>query len=43
VDSECRVWDYVPALAALLANPQDVYVNFHSDLCRGGFARGFLP
>ncbi|HJS44430.1 MAG TPA: CHRD domain-containing protein [Gemmatimonadales bacterium] len=31
------------ALAELLANPQDFYVNFHSDLCTGGVARGFLP
>ena len=31
------------ALAELLANPDDFYVNFHSDLCPGGFARGFLP
>jgi len=31
------------ALAQLLANPQDFYVNFHSDRCPGGFARGFLP
>lgn len=31
------------ALAELLANPQDFYVNFHSDNCTGGFARGFLP
>ena len=31
------------ALAELLANPDDFYVNFHSDLCTGGFARGFLP
>src|SRR5262245_15423223 len=31
------------ALAELLANPGDFYVNFHSDLCPGGFARGFLP
>ena len=31
------------ALAELLANPQDFYVNFHSDRCPGGFARGFRP
>lgn len=31
------------ALAALLANPAEFYVNFHSDVCPGGFARGFLP
>lgn len=31
------------ALAELLANPAEFYVNFHSDLCPGGFARGFLP
>lgn len=31
------------ALAELLANPSDFYVNFHSDLFPGGFARGFLP
>jgi hypothetical protein len=30
------------AHAELLARPQDFYVNFHSDLCPGGFARGFL-
>jgi len=30
-------------LAELLANPGDFYVNFHSDRCPGGFARGFLP
>jgi hypothetical protein len=30
------------ALAELLANPQDFYVNFHSEICPGGFARGFL-
>lgn len=35
--------DHAEALAELLANPQDFYVNFHSDLCPGGFARGFLP
>lgn len=31
------------ALAALLSDPGSFYVNFHSDLCPGGFARGFLP
>ena len=31
------------ALAALLNDPESFYVNFHSDLCPGGFARGFLP
>lgn len=31
------------ALAALLANPSEFYVNFHSDAFPGGFARGFLP
>jgi hypothetical protein len=31
------------ALAALLDDPGSFYVNFHSDLCPGGFARGFLP
>jgi hypothetical protein len=31
------------ALAELLANPGDFYVNFHSDAFPGGFARGFLP
>ena len=35
--------NHAAALAALLANPQQFYVNFHSDLCTGGFARGFLP
>src|SRR6266498_2142856 len=30
-------------LAELLAHPGDFYVNFHSDNCPGGFARGFLP
>lgn len=35
--------DHATALAELLANPQDFYVNFHSDACPGGFARGFLP
>jgi hypothetical protein len=31
------------ALARLLAHPEEFYVNFHSDRCPGGFARGFLP
>jgi len=31
------------ALAELLSDPSSFYVNFHSDLCPGGFARGFLP
>src|SRR5213593_678548 len=31
------------ALAELLANPSNFYVNFHSDICPGGVARGFLP
>ena len=31
------------ALAELLSNPSSFYVNFHSDRCPGGFARGFLP
>ena len=35
--------NHATALAALLANPQEFYVNFHSDNCPGGFARGFLP
>jgi hypothetical protein len=30
------------ALAELLANPDDFYVNVHSNNCPGGFARGFL-
>ena len=34
---------HAAALAELVANPQDFYVNFHSDRCPGGFARGFLP
>lgn len=34
---------HATALAALLAHPEQFYVNFHSDLCPGGFARGFLP
>lgn len=31
------------ALAELLGDPSSFYVNFHSDVCPGGFARGFLP
>jgi CHRD domain len=31
------------ALAELLADPGSFYVNFHSDRCPTGFARGFLP
>jgi hypothetical protein len=31
------------ALAELLGDPGSFYVNFHSDICPGGFARGFLP
>ena len=31
------------ALARLLSNPSEFYVNFHSNRCPGGFARGFLP
>jgi hypothetical protein len=31
------------ALAELLGDPGSFYVNFHSDVCPGGFARGFLP
>ena len=34
--------DHAAGLAELLANPADFYVNFHSDLCPGGVARGFL-
>jgi len=30
-------------LDELLAHPGDFYVNFHSDNCPAGFARGFLP
>ena len=30
-------------LAELRAHPGDFYVNFHSDNCPGGVARGFLP
>jgi len=30
-------------LAELLSNPGSFYVNFHSDHCPGGVARGFLP
>jgi hypothetical protein len=35
--------NHAAALAELQANPGDFYVNFHSDNCPGGFARGFLP
>lgn len=31
------------ALAELRRDPGSFYVNFHSDNCPGGFARGFLP
>jgi hypothetical protein len=31
------------ALAELLSDPSSFYVNFHSDVCPAGFARGFLP
>jgi hypothetical protein len=31
------------ALAELRSDPSSFYVNFHSDVCPGGFARGFLP
>lgn len=41
--SNTHFTDHATALAALLANPQEFYVNFHSDNCPGGFARGFLP
>jgi hypothetical protein len=34
---------HTAALAALMANPGEFYVNVHSDECPGGFARGFLP
>ena len=30
------------ALAELLDDPSSFYVNFHSNACPGGFARGFL-
>jgi hypothetical protein len=30
------------ALAELLSDPGSFYVNFHSNACPGGFARGFL-
>jgi hypothetical protein len=30
------------ALAELLSDPSSFYVNFHSDACPPGFARGFL-
>jgi hypothetical protein len=31
------------ALAQLRSDPGSFYVNFHSDHCPGGIARGFLP
>jgi hypothetical protein len=34
---------HAAGLAELLAHPGDFYVNFHSDHCPGGIARGFLP
>jgi len=34
---------HAAGLAELLAHPGDFYVNFHSDHCPGGVARGFLP
>ena len=33
---------HADAVAELLENPGDFYVNFHSNSCPGGFARGFL-
>lgn len=30
-------------VAELLRDPGSFYVNFHSDVCPAGFARGFLP
>lgn len=33
---------HAEALAELLRDPSSFYVNFHSDLFPGGFARGFL-
>jgi hypothetical protein len=33
---------HAEALAELLADPGSFYVNFHSNVCPGGFARGFL-
>ena len=35
--------NHAAGLARLLSNPEEFYVNFHSDACPGGFARGFLP
>ena len=35
--------NHAAGLARLLSNPEEFYVNFHSDNCPGGFARGFLP
>ena len=43
VTNQAHFATHEAALAELLANPQDFYVNFHSDLCTGGVARGFLP
>ena len=34
---------HAAGLAELLAHPENFYVNFHSDHCPGGIARGFLP
>jgi hypothetical protein len=34
---------HAAGLAQLIAHPEEFYVNFHSDACTGGFARGFLP
>ena len=34
---------HAAALAELLRDPASFYVNFHSDNCPNGFARGFLP
>ncbi|HEX9563285.1 MAG TPA: CHRD domain-containing protein [Gemmatimonadaceae bacterium] len=33
---------HAEALAELLRDPASFYVNFHSNSCPGGFARGFL-
>ena len=41
--SNAHFADAATALAELRAHPQDFYVNFHSDRCPGGLARGFLP
>jgi hypothetical protein len=38
-----EIASHAAALTALLATPSKFYVNFHSDNCPGGFARGFLP